>query len=148
MIIDKLSEFCDATALSTAGTGLAAIGSNLNMNVVRAIGDGQPIYLVITVDTAVTGTSSTVAFQLVSDGQDPPAADATETLHWESMAIPEATLVQGYTICVPLPWENPPYEQYLGIQQNVGAAALTAGKINAFLTCDGHHWKAYADAVN
>jgi hypothetical protein len=29
-----------------------------------------------------------------------------------------------------------PYEQFLGILQNVGTAALTAGKINAFLTLD------------
>ena len=148
MIMDKLAEFCDATALSTAGTGLAAIGTNLDLTLARDIGAGQPLYLVITVDTAVAGTSSTVEFQLVSDAQDPPAADATETLHWASMAIPEATLVQGYTIVVPLPSVNPSYERYLGIQQNVGNAALSAGKINAFLTMDPHGWRAYPEGNN
>lgn len=147
MIMDRLAEFCDATSLDTAGTGLAFIGSTYNMSDTRDLGAGQTVYLVITVDTAVTGSSSTVAFQLVSDSTATPAADATETLHWESMAIPEATLVAGYTLCVPVPWENPAYEQYVGIQQNVGTAALTAGKINAFLVLDGHRWKAYADAV-
>lgn len=148
MIMDRLVEFCDAVALSTSGTGLAAIGTNLNMSDVRDYGNGQPLYLVITVDTAVeSGGACSVAFQLVSDAQDPPTADGNETLHWESHAIPKATLVAGYTLCVPLPWENPPYEQYLGIQQNVSSNAVTAGKINAFLTIDGHGWKAYADAI-
>jgi len=149
MIMDKLSEFCDATALSTVGTGLAAIGTNLNTSVARDIGNGQPVYLVITVDTAVTsGDAATVEFQLVSDAQDPPAADGTETVHINTAAIPKATLVAGYTMCIPLALENPPYEQYLGIQQNVAVAALTAGKINAFLTCDPHGWQAYPEGSN
>lgn len=149
MIIDKFWEFADASALSTAATGVAAIGSSVNMGLARDIGAGKPIFLVITVDTAVTsGGSATVEFQLVSDGQAALAVDGTATVHWKSGAIPKATLVAGYMLVVPLPSVNPAYEQYVGLLQNVAVAALTAGKFNAFLTYDPPGWKAYADADN
>jgi len=149
MIMDSLSEFCDAVALSTAGTGTYAIGNNLDTgSVVRDLGQGQPLFLVITVDTAVTGTSSTVQFQLVSDAQDPPAADGTETIHIMTQDFPEASLVAGYTIVHPLPMGDLDYERYLGVQYIVGAAALTAGKINAFLTLDPTGWRAYPEGTN
>lgn len=149
MIMDSRVEFCSATALSTAATGLAAIGNVVDLTVARDIGTGRQMYLVIQVDTAVTSAgSATVSFQLVSDGVTTPAANGTETLHWASAAIPKATLVAGYVAAiVPLPLENPAYERYLGIQQNVGTAALTAGKINAFVVADPSKWKDYADGI-
>lgn len=150
MIMDKLAEFCDATALSTVGTGLAAIGNNIDLSTAaRNIGQGQQLYLVITVDTAVTsGGSATVEFQVVSDAQDPPAADGTETVHLKTPAFPKATLVQGYKAVFPLPQLGNAFERYFGIEQNVGTAALTAGKINAFLTMDPTGWQAYPEGTN
>lgn len=149
MIFDRLAEFCDATAVSQAGTGTYALGSNYDLGAAnKDPGAGQPLYLVITVDTAFTsGDSATVQFQLVSDSQDPPAADGTETIHIETQDFPVATLVQGYTIVHPLPSGDLDYERYIGIQAIVGTAALTAGKINAFLTMDGAAWRAYADGT-
>lgn len=151
MILDERTEFADATALSTAGTGLAAIGDVIDTSVARNLGNGGvPVYLVIQVTTAATsGGSATVAFQLVSDSVAPPAANGTETLHWESAAIPVASLIAGYTLIVPLPPEGSlAYERYLGVQQNVGTAALTAGAVNAFLTLDPSQWRAYPDGAN
>jgi len=55
--------------------------------------------------------------------------------------------VAGYEMCIPLPLEGDAYERYLGVIQNVGTAALTAGAINAFLTLDPRGYKAYADNV-
>lgn len=151
MIMDEKLEFADATALSTAGTGLAAVGDVIDLGATpQDLGNGQPLYLVIQVDTAVTSAgSATVSFQLVSDGTATLAANGTETLHYASAAIPKASLVAGYEIVVAVPLEGSiAYERYLGIQQNVGTAALTAGKINAFLTFDPKGWKAYPDAAN
>lgn len=133
MILSKRTEFADATALGTSGTGLALVG-----DVVDTGGDGindiDSMYLVIQVDTAVTSAgSATVEFQLVSDAQGAIATDGTATVHYKSAAIPKATLVAGYTVAqVELPKGQ--YERYVGILQNVGTAALTAGKVNAFLT--------------
>lgn len=154
MILDSLLEFADATALLTSGTGrlllgnVADLGAPPSGSVYRDIGDGKTVYLVLSVDTAVTsGGSATVSFELSSDAQAAIAVDATETIHYASFAIPVATLVAGFQLVIPLPWNLPSYERYLGIVQNVAVAALTAGKVNAFLTLDPAVWRAYTDGV-
>lgn len=147
MIMDKLAEFADAVALSTSGTGIQLVGNQIDLEQARDIGNGEPLYLVIQVDTAIAGTSSTVQFILASDAQAGIATNGTATEHFRSAAIPEASLVKGYQMAVAVPMESPAYERYLGILVNVGAAALSAGKINAFLTHDVAKWKATADAL-
>jgi len=39
------------------------------------------------------------------------------------------------------------YERYLGIWCTVATAALTAGKVNAFLTCDPPSWTPLPDGI-
>lgn len=149
MIIDNLGEFADATALGTSGTGRQLVGDVVDLGeAARDIGNGEPLYLVVQVDTAVTsGGNATVSFELASDAQAAIATDGTATVHFATAAIPKATLVAGYNAAVvALPQGN--YERYLGLIANVGTAAATAGKVNAFLTKDVSAWKAYADAVN
>lgn len=150
MIIDDRNEFCDATALSTSGTGLALVGDVIDLgSVQRDIGAGEPLYLVIQVDTAVTSAgAATVEFQLASDAQAAIATDGSASVHAKSAAIPKATLIAGYeAMVIALPQEGTAYERYLGILQNVGTAALTAGKINAFLTKDPRRIKAYPNGI-
>lgn len=143
MILDDLLEFADAAALSTAATGLALVGDVIDLgappsgSVYRDIGNGEPIYLVIGIDTAVTSAgSATVSFVLASDSTASIATDGSASQHFATAAIAKGTLVAGYLVCViALPMDGGvPYERYLGILQNVGTAALTAGKFNAFLT--------------
>jgi hypothetical protein len=149
MILDERNEFADATALSTAATGRALVGDVIDLGATAGGDIGDTLYLVIQVDTAVTSAgSATVSFELVSDAQAAIAVDGSATVHFATAAIPKATLIAGYQVCaVALPVEAPAYERYIGIVQNVGTAALTAGKINAFLTNDVRRWKAYADAL-
>lgn len=145
MILDERTEFADATALNTGAAGSYAVGDVLATDSVNV---GPEIFLVIQVDTAVTsGGSATVQFHLVSDSTSSLATDGSATYHWSSAAIPKATLVAGYTVAV-VPLPSGTYEGYLGILQTTGTAALTAGKINAFLTLDAARWKAFADAAN
>jgi hypothetical protein len=133
MILDKRNEFADALALSTAATGLALVGDVIDLGN-DGINDVEDMYLVIQVDTAVTSAgAATVEFQLVSDAQAAIAVDGSATVHAKSAAIPKATLVAGYNV-IQIELGKGQYERYLGILQNVGTAALTAGKINAFLT--------------
>jgi hypothetical protein len=148
VIIDKFTEFADASALDTNGTGRVLIGDVVDMSA-ASMSAGDDLYLVVQVDTAVTSTggAATVSFELVSDAQEAIATDGTATPHVFSAAIPEATLVAGYmAFAVQLPPGN--YERYLGVLQNVGAEALTGGKVNAFLTHDVSKWAAFADAVS
>jgi len=146
MILDERNEFADAVALTTGATGTKNIGDIIDLGVARDIGQ-KPLFLVIQVDTAIVGTSSTVAFQIVSDATDTISV-TTQTIHLVSAAIPEATLVAGYQIIIPLPPENPPYERYLAVQTVIGVANLSAGAINAFLTLDPAGNRSYPDAIN
>lgn len=149
MIMDERTEFADALALSTSGTGRALIGDVIDLEVARDIGQGHPLFLVIEVTTAVTSAgAATVTFELSSDAAAAIATDGTATLHIASAAIGKATLVAGYKIILPIPYEDPAYERYLGVLQNVGTAALTAGAVNAFLTIAPPKWSAYPDGAN
>lgn len=136
-IIDSSLQFCNQTALSTAATGLALVGNVIDLTVARNVANGRQLYLVITVTTAVTSAgAATVAFLLASDAVAAIHVDGSATQHYSSFAIPKATLVAGYQLVVPLPLESPAYQRFLGILQNVGTAALTAGAITAELTLD------------
>lgn len=149
MIFDERTEFADATALSTSGTGRALIGDVIDLGAAPAdLGVGEDLYVVIQIDTAPTsGGSATVAFEVASDAQAAIATDASATVHLSTTATAIASLTAGTTVlAAKLP--SGTYERYLGILQNVATAALTAGKVNAFLTHDISKWKAYAEGTN
>jgi hypothetical protein len=153
MIMDDFLEFCDATLLNTGGAASYLIGDVVDLGTASpgpGVGTGEPMFLVITVDTQVTsGGSGTYQFTLASDAQAAIATDGTATVHYTTAAIPKATLAPGYVIAaVALPLGAPVYERYLGILQTTAVAAATAGRINAFLTHDVARWRAYADATN
>lgn len=148
MILDERTEFCDADTLTTT-TGTNNEGDVIDSTVARDLGNGQPVYVVFQVTTAVTSAgAATVAFQIASDSVTTLDTAGTQTIHFTSRAVPKAELVAGFTMVVPLPLEDPDYERYLGVQAVVGTAALTAGAINAFLTLDPHGWQSYPDATN
>lgn len=143
MILDERNEFADATALGTSGTGRQLVGDVIDLGgVTQDVGNGQPLYLVIQVDTAVTSDgSATVSFELASDAQAAIATNGTASVHFATAAIAKTSLTAGATVAAAaLPMGT--YERYLGILANVGTAAVTAGKINAFLTHDVAKWVA------
>jgi hypothetical protein len=149
MIYDYETQFCTATALSTAATGLAVVGVLVDTGTAgRDLGVGEPdMYAYFSVSTAVTSAgAATVQFILASDAQDPIAVDGSATVHATSAAIPKATLVAGYKFALALT-VGVTAERYLGILQNVGTAALTAGAINAYLTADVPTYKSYPSGV-
>ncbi len=150
MILDERAEFCDATALNTGGAGSYLVGDVMDLSVARDMGNGQPLYLIIQVTTAVTSSgSATVAFELASDAAAAIAVDGTQSTHVKTSAIGKAALTAGYTIVLPVPPEgSKAYERYIGVLQTTGTAALTAGAVNAFLTIDPTGWKATPDATN
>lgn len=149
MIIDSSLEFCDATALSTSGTGTSTLGKAIDIGTGRDIGHGEPVYLVIAVETPVTSAgAATVQVHLASDAQSPIASDGSASIHWSSDPISKDLLVAGFPIAVlALPGEGVAYERYLGLLTTIGTSALTDGKVNAFLTSDPHGWRAYPDAL-
>ena len=149
MILDERNEFCDATSLNTGAAGTYNIGDVIDLGVARNLGGDQALYLVVTVDTGITVAASTgtVQFQLVSDGTDTIATNGTQSIHAISKAHATSTaaIAAGSVLmAVQVPLEgSTAYERYLSVQQVTGTTAITAGKVNAFLTTDVAAWKAY-----
>lgn len=146
MILDKRTEFCDATALNTGAPGTYLIGDQIDMGAVRDVGVGEPLYLVITVDTPPTSAgAATVQFTLASDSVPNIATTGAASVHFQTKAFTIAEMTAGAVLAaVDLPTEGVAYKRYLGILQGTGVAALTGGRINAFLTHDVAKWKSYA----
>ena len=147
-ILDERAEFCDATSIA-ASAGTALVGDVMDLSVARDMGNGQPLYLVVQVTTAVaSGGSATANIQLASDAAAAIATDGSATVHWQTGVLAKTVLAAGKTFIVPLPWEDPDYERYLGIIVTTATATTTAGAVNAFLTSAPSAWKAMPDATN
>jgi len=146
--IDKQLEFSDAQAETTVA---AHISTNVvDMGTVGEWADGQPVYLVVTVNTAFTSAgAATLAVELLSDATSTVAVDGSATSHWASETLALATVaVAGYVIaCFALPMEGTTYERYLGVMYTIGTAAMTAGKVDAYLTTAPPKWVAYPDGI-
>lgn len=146
MIMDERSEFADAVSVAAAA-GTALIGDVIPLGSVhRDLGAGQPLFLVISVDTEIitAGAAGTIKFQLVSDAQAAIATDGTATVHFDTgtfvtddAAANDTQMNAGQYIAVAaLPMEGKVYEAFLGILCITATTTTTAGKINAFLTLD------------
>jgi hypothetical protein len=146
MIFDKRNEFCDAVALNTGAAGTYLLGDQIDLGVARDMGNGEPMYLVITVDTLPTSAASTATaqFTLASDATASIATDGSATVHLLTKAFAISEMGAGKVLAViALPMEGVAYERYLGVLQTTGTQAFTAGKINAFLTHDVAKWVSY-----
>lgn len=146
MIIDNFLEFADAAAIALNTTN--AIAPNTDVidlgatPTLRDIGNGEPIYLVIQVDTVFAGAGN-VTFDLVSDSTADLAT--SKTTHLTTGAIAYTSWTAGTTKIYALPTEAT-YERYLGLWETA-SGNLTGGKINAFLTRDVAKWTASADGI-
>lgn len=152
MILDELTEFCDATALNTGAAGTYTIGDQIDLQVVRDLGGDQTLYLVIGVTTGINAAGAgTVQFKLTS--ADDAALTSNPVDHVASAAFVTSTtsgnaggaLAAGTRLmALALPLEGSvPYKRYLGIRQVTGTQAITAGAVDAFLTTHPNAWKAY-----
>lgn len=153
MMLDSRNEFCDAVALNTGAAGTYLLGNQIDLGTAPApglVGAVDDMYLVITVDTGITaGSAGTVSFSLASDSTAAVATDGSATVHFTTPAFATGTgtgtgaLKAGTVLAVIEMPKAFNYERYLGVLQTTGTAAITAGKINAFLTADPAAWSAF-----
>ena len=133
MLMDSRVELCDATSLNTGAADTYLIGSQINLGSGCLSGDPTDRYFVLSVDTSVdsAGDGVTLAFKLASD--DTAAVHkSTSTPVVTTPVFTQAELVAGFTWAAKLPAVTP--EAFLGVLQTTAVEAVTAGKINAFLT--------------
>lgn len=155
MIIDDRLEMCDATSVAAAA-GTALLGSQIDLLAANLDpGNGEPLYLVITVDTSIItgGSAGTIEFLLVSDDSASIAIDGSATIHWRShdFVTDDAALNAldaGDRIVVPLPSGEPAYERYLGLLAIITTTTVTAGAISASITRDPYGQTHRPDATN
>lgn len=156
MILDSRTEIADALALNTGAAGTYLIGNQIDVSLAGVsttpgnIGTIDDVYLVISVDTGIKLASSTgtVQFKLVSDDTASiSTTTATEHLVTPSFATSTTSdagaLKAGTTLFVAELPKSFSYERYLGLLQVTGTTAISAGKINAFLTTDPAVWAAF-----
>ena len=145
MILDKRNEFCDAVALNTGAAGTYLLGDQIDLGVARDMGNGEPMYLVITVDTLPTSAAGTATAQFTLASDDSASiSTTTSTVHLLTKAFAISEMAAGQMLAaIALPMEGVAYERYLGLLQTTGTQAFTGGKINAFLTHDVAKWKSY-----
>jgi hypothetical protein len=153
MFIDKELQFADGTWAPTA------TGDNISTNVLdtsplggvptanggRDLGQGENLWLVITVKTAVTsGGAATVDFRLRTDSAASLVSAPVDLV--SSGAIAKATLVAGYQVKLKLP--SATYKKYIGVNANIGTAVLTAGAFEAEIVKDLQANTKYAGGFN
>jgi hypothetical protein len=151
-IMDKLVEFADEFDISAVGTaGTKNLTNQIDLQVVRDIGNGEPVYLVVAVgatEVITGGNAGTIEVQLVSDDSASIATDGSASLHYASQAFVtddadanDAALSAGKVlVCVPLPLDGgEPYERYLGVQIVIATTTITAGTLNAWLSLTPVH---------
>ena len=156
MIIDSRNEFCDAVTVNTGAAGTYLIGSQIDVSVTGAatapghIGAVDALYLVISVDTGITaGSAGTIAFKLASDDTAAIATNGTASEHFSTAAFVTGTgtgtttLKAGTVLAAVAMPKSFSYERFLGVLQVTGTAAITAGKVNAFLTSDPALWASF-----
>lgn len=129
MIKDKLTTFANNIAATSAGI----FGDVIDLEKSGLdIGAGEPVYLVATATTAITGGPATLSL-VTSDNDDLSGGIAL-------ISVSITTAPAGATfIAMPLPIAD--YKRYIGI--SIGGTPLTAGNLDISLALDVPNSKAY-----
>lgn len=131
MILDKQNEFSDAQAITVDVVGTNVIDLSLD----RALGTGEPMCVVFSVDVAADQTSSDEDYQFdveySSDAAQTTARKRIGQLKFES-GTPDAPalnadlLVAGFQFVIPIPpTKLSMSERYLGIRYDVTGTSPT-----------------------
>lgn len=149
MILDTLLQFSPTPQAITATVGsvdqidLGPLGGNPTANVLRDIGVGEDLLLVIRTVAAFNNLTS-LTFALQTDDN---AAFSTPVQLWASSAVPLAQLTANRTIAVvSLKGAQAPYERFIRMNYTVAGTAPTTGSVEAFIVKDAQQYRAYADA--
>jgi hypothetical protein len=139
MLIDGQVEFSDAQAVTATANSTNVIDMGLAN---QDAGTGQPLYIVVQVQAAMTdaGSDSTVAVTVVDD--DNAALSSAATI--QTIGTFAATSAVG-TRLVAVLQPNAITQRYVGLAYTVANGNLTTGSFDAFLTTDVDLFQVYAN---
>lgn len=146
MYVDKQAEFSDAQAVTATAIStnvMDLISNSSGKNVLRDIGTGQDVYLVVQTLAAATDSGSDATLTVTLESDSTVDLATSPTVHFSTGALAFAAFSPAGTVlaAVKLPQGN--YERYLGVRYTVASGPLTAGTFDAFLTTDVQAWRAY-----
>jgi hypothetical protein len=110
----------DSAKSLTAGTTVCTDKIDLGAAAPQ-IGDGEPMAVVMVVDTAAAGSTDTFTFNMLTDGD---SALGSPTI-LAARTIPKARLTAGSVHVFPIP-PGGPFEQYFGMSTVVGSGDTIA----------------------
>lgn len=141
MILDGQLTFSDAQAVTAA----AASTNSVDLGAVRDIGTGEPLYVVVTVDVAMTdsGSDSSLAVALEGDSTTTFTPDGTDAL----FTIPAVAAAGNTYIARLSPGMNALKYRYIQLKYTPANGNLTTGSFSAYLTHDIQQVVNYADAI-
>jgi hypothetical protein len=139
MYVDSQLLFSDAQAVTAA----AGSTNTIDFGAVRDIGVGEPLYVVVSCDVAMTdsGSDSTLAVALETDSTTTITPDATRTLFTFSAASAAGT------VKIARLGPDDINLQYARLYYTPANGNLTTGSFTAFITNNIQKYIAYADNV-
>jgi len=139
MLTDRLTTFCDGTALSGSAAGSSyLLGSIIDINAARDIGHGHGVYLVITAKTAFVGDGS-VVFSLRTHAT---TVAVSSPVIVASPSYDDAVVAGQVLMVVKLPQEGTAYARYLQMTEAITTNTVDA-TVNIHLTDEPpklHHY--------
>lgn len=128
MILDAQLQFSDEQAVTAA----AGSTNTIDLKAVRDIGTGQPLYVVVTVDTTMDDASddSTITVALEGDSTTTFTPDGTQDL----FTIPALTAAGSVFYARLDPAAAPLQYQYIRLKYTPANGNLSAGAFSAYLT--------------
>ena len=141
MYVDSQLLFSDAQPITAA----AGSTNTIDLGAVRDIGSGRPLYLVVTVDVAMTDGSSdsTVTVAIEGDSTTTITPDGTANV----LTIPAVSAAGAMFIVALSPTLSPLQYQYIRLLYTPNNGNLSTGSFTAFLALDVQNYKAYADNI-
>ena len=150
-LVDGTYELCDATAITVTSGATAVLGTGAAINTVRDIGHGTPLYVRVTLNSALSSASaSSLQLQLVTADNSALTTNVTilqlsPAYATSSTAIPAGRLLWETT----LPSAGPnKYRAFVGLRQTNGGNTLDAATVNAMITTHQIKTDTLPDAVN
>lgn len=139
MYVDAKLLFSDAQAVTAA----AASTSVVDLGAAREIGTGEDLYVVVSVDVAMTDASSdsTLTVDLYADSTESFTPDSKQTL----FTIPAVSAAGAVFIAKISPVLGA--YRYLELYYTPNNGNLSTGSFTAFIAKDVSSYRAYADGI-
>ena len=145
MILDAHNLFSDAQVLTTGSENGIASSNVIDLGLARDLGTGENLYVVVSVDTAFTDSSSNTDLAVILQTDAYVAFNSAATGQTIG-TLPALSAVGDRLVARIQP--GGANEQYIRLFYTAGNGAMTTCAVTAFLTHDVQAYTSYNDNVS